>query len=304
MRSSDPSSPNQAEPHSDSTIQLQAGRFALRFPGPTVVMGVLNVTPDSFSDGGRYATVDAAVERALELVDAGAGILDVGGESTRPGADPVPENEERRRVLPVIERLASRVQVPISVDTLKVTVAHDAVSAGASIVNDVGANREEPESMWELVARTGAGYVSMHMQGLPRTMQTNPQYRDIVREVGLFFEHQLEGLQRMGVNPQRVILDVGIGFGKTPAHNLQLLAALGRFTRLRRPLMVGASRKSFIGKLFGAQITQRLPGSIACACWAALNGAHIVRVHDVSETIQAIRMSEAIASFAPPAGAG
>jgi dihydropteroate synthase len=263
-------------------------------------MGVLNVTPDSFSDGGRYTTTEAAVNHGLELVDAGAGILDVGGESTRPGADPVPEEEERRRVLPVIEQLASRVQVPISVDTLKASVAREAVSAGASVINDVGANREEPESMWEMVAQTSAGYVSMHMQGSPRTMQLDPQYHDVVEEVGLFFEHQLKGLQRLGVNSERVILDVGLGFGKTPAHNLQLLAALGRFRRLQRPLLVGASRKSFIGKLFGAQISQRLPGSIACACWAALTGAHIIRVHDVYETIQAIRMSEAIARVALP----
>jgi dihydropteroate synthase len=237
----------------------------------------------------------------MELVEAGAGILDIGGESTRPGADPVPENEERRRILPVIERLAPRVSVPVSVDTLKVSVARDAIAAGASIVNDIAANRAEPEPMWELIARARVGYVCMHMQGTPRTMQINPHYDDVVEDVGRFFEDRLDRLQRTGVHPQQVVLDVGIGFGKTPAHNLQLLAALGRFTRLGRPLLVGASRKSFIGRLFGADTGQRMPASIACACWAALNGAHILRVHDVFETVQAIRMSEAIARQARPA---
>jgi dihydropteroate synthase len=279
---------------------LKAGWFTLQFPAPTVVMGVVNVTPDSFSDGGRYLTTEAAVIRALELRDAGAGILDVGGESTRPGAEPVSEPEERRRVLPVIEALSSRVGIPLSVDTLKPSVARDAVSAGASIINDVGANREKPEPMWELVADSRVGYVCMHMQGSPRTMQVDPQYGDVVEEVALFFENQLSGLMRSGVKPEQVILDVGIGFGKTPAHNLQLLTALGRFRKFHRPMLLGASRKSFIGKLFGTQVEDRLPGSIACACWAALNGAHILRVHDVSETIQAVRLTEAIAKCGVP----
>lgn len=265
-------------------------------------MGVINVTPDSFSDGGRFATTDAAVRRGLALVEQGAGILDVGGESTRPGADPVPEEEERRRVLPVIEQLARRVQIPISVDTLKTSVARDALLAGASIINDVGASRPNPQPMWKLAAETGAGYICMHMQGSPRTMQLNPRYRDVVEEVDRFFELQLAGLSQSGVNPQQVIFDVGIGFGKTPAHNLQLLAALGRFTRHQRPLLVGASRKSFIGKLFEIDTGDRLPASVACACWAVLHGAQMVRVHDVSETLQAVRMFEAIAQHVPTAG--
>lgn len=283
-----------AAPDSLAPILWRAGRFTLRFPAPVVVMGIINVTPDSFSDGGQFVSAEAAVEHALRLVEQGAGILDVGGESTRPGAAPVPEDEERRRVLPVIERLANQVDIPVSIDTLKPGVAAAAVEAGASIINDVGANRRDPEVMWATVAQSGAGYVCMHMQGSPRTMQDHPVYENVVGEVGHFFQDRLNGLSRAGVSPDQVALDVGIGFGKTVEHNLQLLAALGRSRRLRRPLLVGASRKSFIGKLLGGDTTQRLPGSLACACWAACHGAQIVRVHDVAETVQAVRLTEAI----------
>ncbi len=272
---------------------LRAHQFEFRFPRPALVMGVVNVTPDSFSDGGRYLNPALAVAHAVKLVDLGADIIDVGGESTRPNATPVSEAEEQRRVLPVIEQLAKLIAVPISIDTVKPSVAVAALQAGASIVNDVAANRED-DAMWRLVAEARAGYVCMHMQGTPQTMQTNPTYRDVVREVGEFFDERLERLTASGVDREQVILDVGIGFGKTLEHNLQLLAGLGSFTKLKRPLLVGVSRKSFIGKLLGAGADARLPGSLACASLAVEAGAQIIRAHDVAETVQAVRMTEAI----------
>src|SRR5664280_1878406 len=230
---------------------LRAGQFEFLFPRPALVMGIVNVTPDSFSDGGRFLDADAAVEHGLELAAAGAEILDIGGESTRPGSRPVEEAEELRRVLPVIKRLAGRVSVPVSIDTLKPSVARAALQAGASIVNDVGASRED-EAMWRMVAAAGAGYVCVHMQGTPATMQQKPAYLDVMREIGEFFEQRLKRLNDCGVTPDQTILDVGIGFGKSLEHNLKLLAGLGRFARWDRPLLVGASRKSFLGRLPGA----------------------------------------------------
>jgi dihydropteroate synthase len=274
-------------------MRLRARKFNFVFPRPAMVMGIVNVTPDSFSDGGRYLDPGAAVAHALRLVAEGAEILDIGGESTRPGAEPVSEAEELRRVMPVIEQLAGRVNVPVSIDTAKPGVARTALGAGASVVNDVAANREDDE-MWRVVAEAGAGYVCMHMQGTPRTMQANPDYADVTGEVAGFFHERLHRMNDCGVNPDQVILDVGIGFGKTLEHNLQLLASLRDFGTLARPLLLGVSRKSFIGKLLGAEVAARLPASLACACFAVEAGAHIVRTHDVAETVQAIRMTEAI----------
>jgi dihydropteroate synthase len=270
---------------------FRAGRYTFRFPGQALIMGIVNVTPDSFSDGGRYVETERAVDHALALVEEGASIVDVGGESTRPGADPVDEREERRRVLPVVERLVGRVSVPISIDTVKPEVARAALAVGASLVNDVAANREE-DAMWRVVAEHGAGYVCVHMQGTPRTMQEAPDYGDVVEEVEGFFAERLRRLSECGVAPERVVLDVGIGFGKRLEHNLQLLGALGGFRRLGRPLLVGVSRKSFLGQLFGAKVDERLPGSLACASWAVLAGVQMLRVHDVAETVQAVRMTE------------
>jgi dihydropteroate synthase len=256
-------------------------------------MGIVNVTPDSFFDGGRFLEAQAAVAHALDLVEQGAGIIDVGGESTRPGALPVDEAEELRRVMPVIERLAGQVKVPIAIDTVKLGVARAALVAGASIVNDVAANRGDP-ALWRLVAEARAGYVCMHMQGTPQTMQANPAYTDVVCEVGEFFRERIRRLSDCGVGREQIILDPGIGFGKTVEHNLQLLRAARSFTTLERPLLLGVSRKSFIGKLLGAELAARLPGALACACWAVAAGVQIVRAHDVAETVQAIRMTEAI----------
>lgn len=271
---------------------FRARQFEFHFPRPALVMGIINVTPDSFSDGGKFFRATAAVRHALELVAQGAEILDIGGESTRPGAKPVPEKEELRRVIPVIEKLASRLEIPISIDTMKPAVARAALDAGASIVNDVAAGRSGA-AMWEVVSATGAGYVVMHAQGTPRTMQQNPVYADVVREVDEFFGERLETLRTKGIPPEQVVVDPGIGFGKTVAHNLQLLAGLRRFTKWRRPLLVGASRKSFISQVTGAAPDKRLPGSLACAALAVAEGAHIIRAHDVAETVQAVRLAEA-----------
>ena len=272
---------------------FRARQFTFAFPRPALVMGIVNVTPDSFSDGGQFLAADKAVAHALELVGQGADILDIGGESTRPGATPVSEAEELRRVLPVIEQLAGRVTVPLSIDTVKPAVARAALTAGASIVNDIAANRDD-ETMWRIVAETGAGYVCMHMQGSPQTMQSDPCYRDVLGEVEDFFRDRLKRLNDNGVLTDQVVFDVGIGFGKTVDHNLQLLASLGTFTKLGRPLLVGASRKSFLGKLLGVDVAERLPASLACACLAVAEGAQIIRTHDVAQTVQAVRLTEAI----------
>jgi dihydropteroate synthase len=258
-----------------------------------MVMGVVNVTPDSFSDGGQFLDPAKAVQHGLSLVEQGAEIVDIGGESTRPGAEPVCEADELDRVVPVIERLASQIKVPISIDTMKPAVAAAALRAGASIVNDIAANRADDE-MWHVVAEFGAGYVLMHMQGTPQTMQQNPVYTDVVREVREFFADRLRHLSAAGVPSNQVVLDVGIGFGKALEHNLLLLGGLRSFTTLVRPVLVGVSRKSFIGKLLGAEVAARMPASLACACLAVEAGVQIIRAHDVAETVQAVRMTEAI----------
>ncbi len=274
-------------------MKLRAGQFEISFPKPALVMGIVNVTPDSFWDGGRYFTAEAAVAHALELEKQGADIIDVGGESTRPQALPVSLDEELRRVVPVVRQLAAQAQVPISIDTRKPEVARAALREGASIVNDIGANRKDP-AMWRLIAETGAAYVCMHMLGTPETMQVNPVYSDVVIEVEQFFSCCLRQLIDCGVSREQIILDPGIGFGKTVEHNLQLLANLGRFRGLGRPLLVGVSRKSFIGKVARVEADGRLPGALACACLAVEAGVQIIRVHDVAETVQALRMVEAI----------
>ncbi|MFN2555839.1 MAG: dihydropteroate synthase [Nitriliruptorales bacterium] len=264
-----------------------------------VVMGILNVTPDSFSDGGRYYDPSrhprAAIERGRELAAAGADLVDVGGESTRPGADPVGEKEELRRVLPVVEALAVDGLV-ISIDTSKALVARAAVEAGAAIVNDVTAGRHDA-SLLPTVAELGAAYVLMHMQGTPRTMQRNPLYSDVVAEVFDFLGAGLERCAGAGIDPVRVVVDPGIGFGKTVEHNLRLLRHVRELTSLGRPVLVGTSRKSFLSRLGGGLGEhERLEGSLATAALAVANGVAIVRVHDVPETVQAVRVAHAIAT--------
>jgi dihydropteroate synthase len=274
---------------------FRARQFEFRFPRPALVMGIVNVTPDSFADGGKFLDASAAVKHALKLAEEGAEILDVGGESTRPNAKPVSEKEELRRVIPVIEKLAAKIKIPLSIDTMKPAVARAALQSGASIVNDVAANRAD-NLMWKIVAEFRAGYICMHAQGSPQTMQKNPRYKNVVREVSEFFLERLKKMQTAGVAPEQIIFDPGIGFGKTLEHNLQLLAQLEIFAKLNRPLLLGVSRKSFIEKISGAKLNERLPASLACATLAIESGAQIVRTHDVAATVQALRMAEAILS--------
>lgn len=223
----------------------------------------------------------------------GAEVLDIGAESSRPGSTPVSIDEELRRLLPVVKGLAARVKVPISVDTSKPEVARAALEEGASIINDIAANRDET-AMWRIVGRAGAGYVCMHMQGTPQTMQLKPVYSEVTAEVEQFFTQRIKPLSDCGISAEQLILDPGIGFGKTVEHNVQLLASTSRFVNLGRPVLIGASRKGFMGKLLGAEVGERLAASLACACWAVTAGAHMIRAHDVAETVQAIRMAEAL----------
>jgi dihydropteroate synthase len=276
----------------------RCGQHEFVFPRPALVMGIVNVTPDSFSDGGQFQDADAAVAHGERLVAEGADLLDIGGESTRPGATPVGEAEEIARVVPVIERLAARVRVPLSVDTMKPAVAQAALAAGASLINDVAANRES-RAMWELVARTGAGYVAMHMQGTPRTMQLAPSYAEVVSEVACFFADRLERMRAAGLDADQVALDPGIGFGKTLVQNLDLLARLAELRTRARPLLLGISRKSFIGKLLGLEPHERGAAGLACTVWAAGEGVQIFRTHEVAPTVQALRMREALAQRKP-----
>jgi dihydropteroate synthase len=255
------------------------------------LMGVVNVTPDSFSDGGLYLDSDAAVAHGENLVKDGAEVLDVGGESTRPGAVEVDAKEELRRTEPVVAGLASKATV--SIDTSKLAVAEAALDAGASIVNDVTALRRDPE-MAVLCADRGAGVVLMHMPGNPRTMQDNPAYEDVVDEIKAFLTERIEAAISAGVEEERIWLDPGIGFGKTVEHNLELLRRLAELRELGRPLVIGASRKSFIGRIDGSEVDDRLGGSIASSVLAAAEGADVLRVHDVAETAQAMRVAEAI----------
>jgi dihydropteroate synthase len=251
------------------------------------VMGVLNVTPDSFSDGGRFLEVDAAVAHGVRMAAEGADLIDVGGESTRPGSEPVGEAEELRRVLPVIERLTRRVAVSLSIDTSKAAVARAALGAGASFVNDVSALRRD-RGMAALVAEAQVDICLMHMRGEPATMQEDPRYEDVVSEVKAFLEERLAFAVREGIAEERVWLDPGIGFGKTVDHNLQLLARLDEIVAIGRPVVLGASRKRFIGALTGRSEADRLAGSLAAAVIAAERGAAIVRVHDVEATRDAL----------------
>jgi len=258
----------------------------------TKLMGVVNVTPDSFSDGGLYLDPEAAISHGWELVAAGAEILDVGGESTRPGADPVDAEEELRRVVPVVRGLR-QLGCDISVDTSKARVAEAALESGATIVNDVTALRGDP-GMAALCAGRGAGVVLMHMLGDPRTMQDDPRYDDVVAEVRSFLAERLEAAVAAGIAEERIWLDPGIGFGKTAAHNMELLRRLGELRQLGRPLVIGTSRKSFIGKVDGSAAGERLGGTIASSVLAAAEGAEVLRVHDVAEVRQALTVATAI----------
>jgi dihydropteroate synthase len=280
------------------TLDIRGRRYRL---GPaTWLMGIVNITPDSFSDGGAYLDPDRAVEHALSLACEGADILDVGGESTRPGSLPVAADEELGRILPVLKKLRPETSVLISVDTTKAAVARAALDAGADIINDTSGLRADPE-MAGVVARSGAAVVLMHMKGTPRTMQDAPRYDDLLGEVRSFLGARIRAAEAAGVPAERTIVDPGIGFGKTAEHNLALLNRLDVFQDLGRPLCLGVSRKAFIGRVLGAPPAERLEGTIAAAVLGVSRGAHILRVHDVGPVAKAVRMAEAILA-APGSG--
>lgn len=245
------------------------------------LMGIVNTTPDSFSDGGQFLDSDAAVDHALQLAEAGAELLDVGGESTRPGSAGVDELEELRRVIPVITRLAQATDVPVSIDTTKGAVAREALQAGAKIVNDISGLTFDPR-MPEVCAEADCGVICMHIQGTPHTMQENPQYENVVEEIRDHLSRRLDALEAEGIDRRRIVLDPGIGFGKTAEHNVQILSHIKRFRSLGRPVLIGHSRKRFLGKLLGKPIDERVFGTAGVAVALAMQGTDIIRVHDVA----------------------
>ncbi len=273
---------------------IEGPGLRLDLSGGPLIMGVLNVTPDSFSDGGEYLGSSAAVERGLAMMAEGADIIDVGGESTRPGSEPVGFKEQIERVVPVVEELASRGDKLISIDTSSSEVARRALAAGASIVNDVSAGRAD-EQMFELLAEVGCPVVLMHMLGTPRDMQTEPCYEDVVGEITAFLARAVDRAMAAGVHRDRVIIDPGIGFGKTLEHNLEILCRLGELECLSRPILVGTSRKSFIGRVLGIENpSERIWGTAATVALAVAGGANILRVHDVAQMRQVAKMAYAV----------
>ena len=256
------------------------------------VMGILNVTPDSFSDGGRYNTVEIALARAREMVADGAAFIDVGGESTRPGATPVSVEEELERVCPVVEAIARDLDVVVSVDTSSPEVMAEVVKLGAGMINDVRALQRDGAP--EVVASAGVPVCVMHIQGEPDTMQDDPRYRSVRREVSSFLTERMRVIEKAGVRPDNIILDPGFGFGKSPQHNLQLLASLEQLQLLGHPILVGMSRKSMLGHITGRDVSERLPASLAAATISAMKGASIIRVHDVRETVDAVKVVTAM----------
>lgn len=263
---------------------LHCGNFRLSLAKP-LLMGIVNVTPDSFSDGGQHASRESAIAHARRLIDEGADIIDIGGESTRPGAEPVALDEERRRVLPVIEALAG-CGVPLSIDTRKPALMSEAIAAGASVVNDIDAL--ESEQALEVVARSAAAVCLMHKQGDPQTMQQNPRYEDVVREVGEYLARRIDAAERAGIARERIVVDPGFGFGKTYDHNLALLRALPELLKLGVPVLAGLSRKAMLGRITGRAAGDRVYASVAAALFAAERGASILRVHDVTASRDAL----------------
>ena len=260
-----------------------------------LIMGVLNVTPDSFSDGGEYIDPEKALDHAYFMAESGADILDVGGESSRPGADSVTAEEEIGRVIPIVKKLAKKTKLPISIDTVKSEVAERAIDAGATILNDISALRSD-DKMAEIAAESGAYIILMHMRGTPADMQKDTEYQDLIGEISGFLDDVASKAMDRGVKKERIIIDPGIGFGKSVEGNFIVLKNLDKFLNLGYPIMIGASRKSFIGKTLDVDTGERVEGSIAAACYAVLNGADIVRVHDVAETRRALTIIEKIST--------
>ena len=265
----------------------------LRLPARPLLMGIVNVTPDSFSDGGRFTSPRPAIDHALRLAEHGADLIDIGGESTRPYSEPVGEAEELRRTIPVVRAVCQQVGVPVSIDTSKAVIAREALAAGAEVINDVTALSGDPD-MVRVALDTGAAVCAMHMQGTPRTMQDNPHYGDVVQDVAAYLRQRRDALEAAGIPRQRIALDPGIGFGKTDPHNITLLSNCHRLHELGCPLLVGHSRKGFIGKLLGDKQADRMPGTIGVALALASQGVQILRVHDVLPVHQALRLYEAV----------
>ena len=282
-------------------FNLEWGKHRLDFGKRTCIMGVLNITPDSFSDGGKFFSLDVAVAQGYKLFEDGADILDIGGESTRPFSDPVSEEEEIRRVVPVIEKLSKRIPIPISIDTTKAGVAEQAIKAGASMINDVSSLRFDPK-MASIAVDYAVPVILMHMLGNPKTMQIEPTYDDLIGEIKAFFENAIGQAENKGVSRSKIIIDPGIGFGKTVGHNLLLIQRLHEFKTLKVPIMIGTSRKAFIRKLLKNNTGEEInadaaiveSGTQASVAAAILNGAHLVRVHNVANTLATVKITDAI----------
>ena len=275
-------------------MKLVWSNYCLDFSQKTYIMGILNVTPDSFSDGGRYFDKSSAIKRAIQMVEDGADIIDIGGESTRPGSQPLAIEEELRRTLPVIEALTKEINIPISIDTYKSDVAKRALDAGASMVNDISGLRFDPE-MPKVVAAYKVPVVIMHIKGTPKDMQKNPAYKALITEIMDYLRYSIRSAKEAGIAEEMIIIDPGIGFGKTFEHNLEIINKFHEFTLLEKPLIIGPSRKAFIGKILGdAPAGERLEGTAAAVAIAIINGADIIRVHDVKEMVKVSRVADAI----------
>jgi dihydropteroate synthase len=273
---------------------LVCPRCIIEFPATrTLVMGILNVTPDSFSDGGKYYSVESAVKQAMQIVADGADIIDIGGESSRPGANPVSKQEEIRRIIPVIEKVAKETSIPISIDTYKAEVARAALAAGAQLINDITAMTGDP-AMLPLSAKTGVPIILMHMLGTPQTMQLHPEYQNLILDIINHLKNAILNAKNAGVKEEQIIIDPGIGFGKTTEHNLTILHRLSELLQLHRPILAGVSRKSFIGKILNVPVENRLEGTAAAVAIAVMNGAKLVRVHDVKQMVQVVKIADAI----------
>jgi dihydropteroate synthase len=272
-------------------MKLTWNGFDFDFSKRAYIMGILNITPDSFSDGGLFFNEADAVERALVMEAEGADIIDIGGESTRPGAEKVPVKDEIRRVIPVIEAIAPKVKVPISIDTYKASVAKAAVTAGASMINDISGLRFDPD-MAKIAAKLNVPVVIMHMKGTPKNMQSNPQYRALIPEITDYFHESISIARKAGVHDDMIILDPGIGFGKTVEHNLEIIRRLNEFTGFEMPILLGHSRKSFIGKILGdLHVDQRFEGTAAVTAVGIMNGANIIRVHDIRQMVSVVKIA-------------
>jgi dihydropteroate synthase len=276
------------------SVPLRTSRREITLGERTMIMGIINVTPDSFSDGGRFTVPELAVEEGIRMAEEGADMIDIGGESTRPGSDPVPQGEELRRVIPVIRGLAGRIDIPLSVDTMKAAVAREALAEGAEIVNDVSSMSSD-EYMANVVADAGAAVILMHMRGTPKTMQTGDlTYRSLRGEIIAFLQHHIEQAQEKGIEPMQIMVDPGLGFGKTATDNLRLIRHLGELKVLGRPIVTGASRKSFIGHITGGGPQERIEGTSAAVTTAILNGSNVIRVHDVATMKKVAVMADAL----------